>query len=369
VCTKTNPEKLEDSPIVARAAAWLARRGFTMHKVSLCHKPLEQSDVIVAEVVATGPTAAEQEQQHHPQQQRVLVKLVSVPTLRCRISKPDEKWRISASSFANEFGFYAGAPIAHMLSAGVRIPRPLLAERLAPVDAPFMQQEYAFALEYLDPALFRQEPELDEADARRALSYLARFHACFARMPREAFEKLARCLSFAQGGWWRKALRPSVRFDRLPEAFASLIANFGERFLDLDTPTHHACMSWLARNVDWIEERLAPPLPPATKPSGGSTPLCTMVHGDFKTSNVFFSTKSINQDKEEDEAKRGCGDVVTIDFQWVGPARTGASDVAYLLAGGIQWEVIQHDDALIEYYLTQLEHHLMQGIRLKGHVS
>lgn len=330
---------------VSRVSAWLGRAGIALvqDEGSVEYKELEQSDVVVADarVAPEGgaslgfPSSAEEGRQ------RVFVKLVSVPTLRARIAKPDEKWRISARSFANEFGFYATAPIASMIRSGVHVPRPLLVERLSGDEVDALDHEYAFALEYLDPKDYRQESELDEADARRALAFLARFHAFFARLPTDTFVTLSRRL-FQHGGWWRKALRPSVRFDRIPEVFASLIANF-ESFNDLDTPDNHECMRWLAEHVDWIEERLTL----ADEDRDGEIGLRTVVHGDFKTSNVFFKRdSSIDADQNN---------VAAIDFQWVGPARTGAADVVYLLVGGVRWEVLQQSEAaLLDHYLDEL---------------
>jgi hypothetical protein len=61
---------------------------------------------------------------------------------------------------------------------------------------------------------------------------------------------------YARGAWWRKALRPSVRFESAPEVFAGLCAAFPDvmgGFGALDTPQHHAAVSRLAA---WCEVAL-----------------------------------------------------------------------------------------------------------------
>lgn len=47
---------------------------------------------------------------------------------------------------------------------------------------------------------------------------------------------------FPRGGWWRKPLRPSVKFETIPEAFASCCRNFAEEFRQLDDDASHAAM-------------------------------------------------------------------------------------------------------------------------------
>lgn len=56
---------------------------------------------------------------------KVLVKKIDVPSLRNRISKPDERWRISVKSFTNEFGFYSSADILALRDSGSYVPLPL----------------------------------------------------------------------------------------------------------------------------------------------------------------------------------------------------------------------------------------------------
>jgi hypothetical protein len=61
-------------------------------------KPLEQSDITVLTLVWSGEDAKEV---------KVILKHVDVQSQRARISKSDEKWRISLRSFANEYLFYS----------------------------------------------------------------------------------------------------------------------------------------------------------------------------------------------------------------------------------------------------------------------
>lgn len=52
------------------------------------------------------------------------MKKIDVQALRQRITKTDEKWRISVKSFKNEHEFYSSADIQGLRDAGAHIPFP-----------------------------------------------------------------------------------------------------------------------------------------------------------------------------------------------------------------------------------------------------
>jgi len=85
---------------------------------------------------------------------------------------------------------------------------------------------------------------------------------------------------FDHGGWWRKILRPSVDYNAIPESFQSLCTNFPDLFHSLDTPEMHECMKLLTNKVDEVEGK--------ARAKGDRT----LLHGDFKTSNLFFHVES-----------------------------------------------------------------------------
>ena len=211
-----------------------------------------------------------------------------------RISKSEEKWRISAASFANEHAFCAAVrgQQQQLLGAGVHIPTVFHAEAVPPPsgsnrteaalqfargssgDGPgttkllpavsslgcsstaALALQFDFLFEFLDPASFSQTGQLDREEARAALQLLASFHTYF-WLPNpdpsgggggEDPHVALRQALFRRGGWWRKELRPSVQYGRIPEAFRGLCRAFPEPELmgGLDTTEAHGLMERLA---------------------------------------------------------------------------------------------------------------------------
>ena len=178
--------------------------------------------------------------------------------LTSRITKTDEKWRISAASFANEYVFcsavmHKGAPLRE---SGVRMPAIYLAESTGPSPGDgkgggYLDRSYDFVFEYLSSDLFHQSSELQLQEAKAALELLARFHAYFWVPGVENGggdeHRDLRTALFQRGAWWRKELRPSVRYDRIAEAFRGLCLAFPEPELmgDLDNDEAHGLMKLL----------------------------------------------------------------------------------------------------------------------------
>jgi hypothetical protein len=86
----------------------------------------------------------------------------------------------------------------------------------------------------------------------------------------------------------------------------------------------------------------------------------------MKTSNIFFwrgaSSEPLRVHAGHDAAAAR-PDLALIDFQWTGAAPSGAGDVAYLLAGGVQFEVLAaSESALLGTYYAALS----QRLRARG---
>ncbi|KAL6758252.1 hypothetical protein V8C86DRAFT_1528700 [Haematococcus lacustris] len=250
-----------------------------------------------------------------------------------------------------------------------------------------------FVLEYLSPQTHYQVCQLTFEEAAAALKLLARFHAFFwsstrsknaqpfqhGKQEEQQGEQLQRASGhdeqepsssvrqgppagsvtqqtlepdadgpqpiawpsglFARGAWWRKALRPSVDFTTIPASFAALCRVFPDDFATLDTPDAHRAFAQLSCSIDVLTTAVA------------SAPARTLVHGDFKTSNIFFR-RCLDQDTEDGAALAAAA----IDFQWTGYAPSGLADVVYCLYAGVQFEVLQqHEQQLLMLYLEQLQ--------------
>lgn len=181
--------------------------------------------------------------------------------LKSRIKKSDEKWRISAASFANEHAFCSTMMSQReaLSKAGVRLPEIYLAEdtslQSGRGNEGGLDSSYDFLFEYLSPRMFHQSSVLGLSEAKSALELIARFHAYFWVSIKSDDDdgaddhlKDLRASLFRRGAWWRKELRPSVRYDRIPEAFRSLCLAFPEQELmgRMDSPEAHELMKVLA---------------------------------------------------------------------------------------------------------------------------
>lgn len=280
---------------------------------------------------------------------RLFIKCMDVPGLMQRFEKTGEKWSTSLRSFANELAFYRGVgqdATRALLSLGVHVPQCSLAlhESASQAASTVMHQRFALGLELFDESTHYQLHTFDAAHVEAALRYIARFHAAFwssdgAEM--HAAPRLKEAL-FEHGCWWRKHLRPSVKFSRLPTVFLQLAAAFPESF-GCTTAADASAMQTIADSVDTI------------------TAACrrvqkrTLVHGDFKTSNLFFK----RQTTSGTTAAPSADDVVAIDYQWSGCAHSGLGDVAYLILGGLDAKLLpEHSTVLLEKYYDELRQRL-----------
>jgi hypothetical protein len=301
---------------------------------------LEQSDIAVLRVVGS--------------EARLFYKCVDIARLRQRLEKPDAKWRTTARSFRNEAAFYAHADGAALRAAGVSVPLCVHAAVEDSGPSPELDIRFTLLLEYLSPRLWSQRDCFNELECAAALRQLARFHAHFwvtgdgDVAPTPAWWGGL----FTPGGWWRRPLRPSVDYSCLPDVPRRLAAAFPDRLGGIDSADARAALTALRDGLDALTAALATP------------PYATLVHGDPKPSNWAFRRQVAMED-----ASDGAGlQAALFDFQWSGPARSGCADVAYLLLGGVQPDLMlparpdgsssssigRGEDALLRLYHAEL---------------
>ena len=309
--------------------------------------------------LAAGETDGEEEVD-------VLVKAVSMAVLRRRVPKSDAKWAISWASFVNEATFLRHAPIAELRRRGVMIPALLHCtvrgggEDAAPSPPPPASHHadtrgVLTVMQFLPPTEWEQLPTITTlADATAALRCLARWHAFFWRGRGRGREGQVsgnigdwQSALFRPGGWWRKPLRPSVRYDTLVASFSHVCVLTGAQWLD--TPANRGVLGVLATRVDDLTAELAAP-----------GPFCTVFHGDPTACNGFFRRGWGGGSGDDDGGSSAVpcdssggdnNDVALVDFQWSGTARSGAGDVAYFLLGSVDVRLLeQHEGRLLAAY-------------------
>lgn len=288
-------------------------------------------------------------------------------------------WPITRASFLNEQAFYN-----HCSSQADALGFPgFVAAGCVQDDSPGLQpheqQSFYLFLHTLPAAGTYQQHNFDTLHTHRALAYAARWHASFwgrtdAGSTSTGFEL------FGHGCWWRSYLRPSVKYSQIVASFQRLLVEFSElagAFPDQSATTTAApagtekadgsagaacgtaavmvrgeasfCIS-RERAVAAMTalQEAAPFLHASLQREAKERPL-TVLHGDFKTSNIFF--------KKSDSVKGGAGSeglassgsaaadsaapsfseladgVLSLDFQWSGFGTSGVADVVYLLWG------------------------------------
>jgi len=288
-------------------------------------------------------------------EEQFLIKYVNVPAQQQRITKTEEKWAISIQSFQNEASFYhhcsTTAESERLAAAAVHLPG--CQYKGVTYDDVGKLQTSTHLLDYFSRPQYVQHHQLTFAQAEVALSALARFHGCYWKGGENQktpgiFKDL-----FNHGGWWRPELRPSVKYDTIAESFASLCRNFPREFKLLDTPENHALMrGFQARVPEELSEKVR-----AKGPR-------TLIHGDCKTSNLFFSLENASENEKGSSSSgrggEGAGEqqqlrCSLIDFQWTGAASSGMADVAYLLWSGVDVEGVRREAELLDAYYHALQ--------------
>lgn len=129
-------------------------------------KKLDQSDIAIIKVTNNTSSST------------LLLKHVDVVDQKARITKTEEKWRISVQSFENEYNFYTNCDSAVLKAAGVNVPLCLYKAILrdgATERGPLAKS--TLLLEYFSPEQYTQHQDLALPQAKNALTTLACFHA------------------------------------------------------------------------------------------------------------------------------------------------------------------------------------------------
>jgi hypothetical protein len=293
--------------------------------------------------------------------------------------KTDLKWKISVLSFENEFNFYqAYRQLTNNDSSSqgeklppLRIPQPIVLfhSNLSLQSGDYFDRLYVWVLEYLHHDQFQQFHELSLPQAQQALTFFAQFHAYFWHSPSspknnpqltgddsnqtnatvetQSSGPLDYLRVFPHGAWWRKSLRPAVRYETISSVFEALLSqaysvpafewalkvssstsssSSSSRPLDLEEARRR--VHWLQENVDRVAQFTL------------QQPRRTLVHGDGKTSNLFFPSMG-NTNSEAVESS-----IAVIDFQWCGEAGSGLADVVYLLFGATTFRSVEFPASL-----------------------
>lgn len=171
-------------------------------------------------------------------------------------------------------------------------------------------------------------------DAKQALSYLASLHATALKKP-GLVAQAAKDL-WPSGGWWSFAKRGGLSglentssiWETVRTSFASEMVQAGLT-IDDDKDAGGSLAERMIRQAPYISAQLFENVPESLK---------TIIHGDFKSANLFFQAES--------------RDVVAFDWQWCGVG-IGALDVAYFLNTSVSSDALANEDGLLRWYYDQ----------------
>ncbi|GMH38625.1 hypothetical protein BSKO_06509 [Bryopsis sp. KO-2023] len=158
---------------------------------------------------------------------------------------------------------------------------------------------------------------LNREQAEVALGWLARFHASFWGSHAASDGEL-----WVEGSYWSLDKRRSD-LSRMEMEWAKTVGSFAQHFTgEFSDEGIRSLGSRLLGVAGALDQALMP------------DQYTTLVHGDFKTANMFF--------KEED--------VSVCDFQWTGPG-LGVKDVVYMLWTSVDPDVVRDFEAeLLNHY-------------------
>jgi len=185
-------------------------------------------------------------------------------------------------------------------------------------------------MEDFRPDAFRQEFELGRPDLEAALQLAARMHGNTAEEStvRRAEEEL-----LAEGCYWALSKRDQAELEALPKVWLDLAFELAREeealFLQMRVRELGRRLQSVSRVVDEALRK--------------SRELRCLVHGDFKTANIFF--------------EKATGEAVPIDFQWAG-VNLGVQDVAYLLLSSASLEELEEGgniESLLAAYQAERE--------------
>ncbi|KAL4129329.1 hypothetical protein PRIC2_005338 [Phytophthora ramorum] len=182
---------------------------------------------------------------------------------------------------------------------------------------------------------------LELVDTRQALSYLANLHAS-AWGQADLIERAATEL-WPAACWWAFPKRGEKELAQASEIWPQMLSHWVKVF------EAESCLPTTA-DLESLGERMIQEAAYISNSLSlsvdANAPLSTLVHGDFKSANLFFETQSRK--------------VVAFDWQWTGMG-LGAMDVANLLNTSVGISLLDNDEnelQLLQFYYDCLNERL-----------
>ena len=226
--------------------------------------------------------------------------------------RSEKQQTVSLASFSNEIAFshLTKSEAESMRLFGCAIPHVYWSSSAFGADIPCLDAPWKIAcdnaalftvfFQYLEPNLFKEGKLYTRTQTAQALSWLASFHSYF-----WCSDYLNPCKFsglFSSGCWWLSSFT-TIDFSNLADVLSfhlshlpsySNMKSSGELHEDLELAR------WASRNSSSLFA------------AGNMQPARTFLHGDAKTSNMFFFAEA--------------NAIVAFDFQWAGLGSSGYND-------------------------------------------
>ena len=270
-----------------------------------------------------------------PRERRFVAKLVEMPGNAI----DDVKLQKRRESYAVERRFYdVVAPrIRGNIITQLEIPKLLASDR----DGSKPHPAVCFLMNDVRQKGFDRHPNfLSVAEAKRALKWVAAFHAIFWN---DSKNELWRRDLWERGGFWTGDKDPKSGNAKISSNWAQTL-----RWLQSNRPDDITdATKGLGKRIECIAQALTKFL--ASESTGKQG---TLLHGDYKAANLFFTNCSPDSSLDS-SSEFGAESVAAVDFQFAG-AGLGAEDVAYLLYPDARGHMEGRQDDLLRVYYDEL---------------
>lgn len=261
--------------------------------------------------------------------------------------RSETHWRRDLYSYRTESRFYSH--FYEKLSVHVQLIKPMAVIYGKRVDGNEASDRFLVFLESVDGTDGEENPAgaskyvhadcLGVQDAKSALKYLAALHSTAMKQP-ELVRQAAQDM-WSSGGWWSYAKRGMQELQNAPSVWGSVRSNFASEIAgagvallaeEENASMLHSLAERMLQQAEYISSELFEKSPAR---------LQTIIHGDFKSANLFF-----------EDASR---EVVAFDWQWCGVG-IGALDVAYLLNTSVSMDALANgqEEQLLRFYYDQV---------------
>eukprot|EP01135_Chromosphaera_perkinsii_P001667 Nk52_evm44s208 gene=Nk52_evmTU44s208 len=270
----------------------------------------------------------------------VFLKRIVVADLEDRT---DEKWIRDIGSYEVEASFYLHFA-KNLKGQGITVPRPFFVhcERN---EVNFRDSKFLMVLEDLVDC--EQFPLLNVSQAQSALQFLARFHGHF--WCNEHRLKHANEYLWSQGGYWSIEKRGTGELRGMVEVWKQFVENWKGEYDLFKKDDIVKLGERLYSRAEFLDNHVI---------VDSSSSHRTVVHGDFKTANIFFPRKSSRRGSGKPKGgsndEHAATDIVPIDFQWCGVGLS-TMDVAYFICSSLSMECLEREEDLLKFYYDHLK--------------